>query len=258
MGHEPHSPFRDALPFVPWVKRGPALRDLFEEISPSYDRLNHWLSAGLDQWWRKWAARELVECPPGPRLDVASGTGDLAAALQDVARGVVVRMDLSAALLRSGERKLLQRAEREARRGRSGEARSPGVVCEMDRLPFRDGSFAALAQGFALRHCRGFESFFGELFRVVAPGGRISLLDMRVPSRGLGSGVYRFYFLHVLPGLAALLGGRKEAYRMMVDSVLSLPQEESLIGLLVRAGFVEVRSREGLLGAVALLTALRP
>jgi demethylmenaquinone methyltransferase/2-methoxy-6-polyprenyl-1,4-benzoquinol methylase len=128
----------------------------------------------------------------------------------------------------------------------------------MDRLPFRDASLAAAAQGFALRHCREFEGFFGELFRALAPGGRISLLDMRYPPRGIASGVYRFYFRRVLPRLASVLGGKRDAYQMMVDSVRSLPPEESLIRLLSDAGFVEVRSRNGFLGAVALLTARRP
>lgn len=242
-----------ALPGRPWRSRRRALRSLFEHIEPRYDGLNRFLSLGLDQGWRRWAATTLATAPPGPWLDLASGTGDLALALQDAVsrarpESLVVRADLSASLLRAGSKKIAAPNRR----------RAPAISCEMDRLPFRDGSVAALAQGFALRHCRDLDGFFLELVRVLRPGGRLALLDMRYPRRGFGAFIYRFYFRRLLPRIAAILGGERAAYEFMVESVRALPDEPELLARLTRAGFAEVESRRGFLGAVCVLIARRP
>lgn len=250
--------YRDAMPGVPWGRRRRALLRLFESIEPRYDRLNRWLSLGLDQVWRRRTASAVEDPSPGPWLDLASGTGDLAVFLRRRLdggglrreRGWLLRTDLSPALLRVGATKL-----RAPRRG-AGVA-APAVACEMDRLPFRAGSFAVIAQGFALRHCRDLPGFFRELHRVVRPGGQILLLDMRYPARGPGTLLYRWYFRGILPRLAGWLGADRDAYRFMVDSVRALPAEEALLGGLRAAGFDAVTSGRGLLGAVHLLRARR-
>lgn len=248
-------PYEPALPGKSWERRLPTLKHLFETIEPRYDGLNRRLSLGLDQGWRRWTARALVGAPPGPWVDVASGTGDLAVSLaQTPGRPVdapLVRLDLSALLLRAGAEKL-------DALGAPSRAPSPGAAGEMDRLPLRDMSVAAVAQGFALRHCRSYAGFFAELHRVLVPGGRLAIIDMRYPRRGAGGALYRFYFARVLPRLAALFGGDRRAYEFMVESVRALPDEPALLALLRAAGFTDVASRPGFLGSVALLTATKP
>lgn len=251
---DPNQVYRDAMPGQPWRQRQRALLSLFESIEPRYDRLNRFLSLGIDQGWRRWAVRSVETTATGPWLDVASGTGDLAAMLEDRLRGEgrqLVRSDLSGFLLGVGRDKLRNRS-----RVRNGG--HPGAAAEMDRLPFAAGSFAAVTQGFALRHCEDYLGFFRELHRILEPGGQVAILDMRYPRDGFGSGLYRFYFGQVLPRVAGWLGADRGAYQFMVDSVVSLPDEEALVRALAEAGFARSESRRGFLGAVHLLVGWKP
>ncbi|MCA9758886.1 MAG: ubiquinone/menaquinone biosynthesis methyltransferase [Candidatus Eisenbacteria bacterium] len=250
---EPDHLYREAMPGQPWAERRKALLTLFESIEPRYDRLNRYLSLGIDQAWRRWAVRSVQVEAPGPWLDVASGTGDLAAFAEDRLRAEgreLVRSDLSGFLLGVGGEKL---------RARDASA-SPhhGAAAEMDRLPFQSASFGAVIQGFALRHCEDYAGFFRELHRILEPGGQVALLDMRYPRDGFGAGFYRLYFGQILPRVAGWLGADRKAYQFMVDSVVSLPQETALVDALVGAGFERVESRRGLLGAVHLLVGWKP
>lgn len=283
---------RQALPGSPWEQRRRELHKIFARIEPHYDRLNRILSLGLDRGWREWTAHSIeVE---GPWLDLASGTGDLAAHLfrrAHLARSkpILIRSDLVPALLPVGFRKLGDAPDDHLARpaGDRGDDRpggagdpdcpgstgdpagqpasrrsaraddSPGLGCEMDLLPFANDSLGAIVQGFALRHCRDYAGFFAELHRVLRPGGQIAILDMRYP-KGPGTGVYRAYFRFVLPRIAMLLGGDRDAYRFLVKSVRSMPEEEVFLAALRDAGFERVESRPGFLGSVRLLLARKP
>jgi demethylmenaquinone methyltransferase/2-methoxy-6-polyprenyl-1,4-benzoquinol methylase len=236
------------LPSAPWRERRDALRDLFETIAPSYDRLNRVLSFGIDEGWRRRAAREaLAPSETGFVLDLASGTGDLAVAIARRAQGVaVVRLDLSDALLRKGGSKMpIGRAD-------------PGLVAEMERLPLRDGSCAAVTMGFALRHVESLEALLRACARVLCPGGTLAFVDMAIPDRGFWGIVYRFYFRRCLPRLAALFGGEREAYELMVRSVESFPGWEALERAAQAAGLGSGRRIPLTGGAACLFLARKP
>jgi len=247
---EPHDPaaWEEMLPTSSWVRRRAALRDLFESIAPTYDRLNHWLSLGLDQRWRDRAARLAVgENGDGVVLDLASGTGDQVVALQGRSPGLrVIRLDLSDRLLRRAEKKL--------RRG----SIAPALVAEMERLPLRPGSFDAITMAYALRHVASLDRLMASCAEALRPGGIVSFVDMSLPESGPWGGIYRLYFRHLLPRFASLLGGPRPAYELMVRSVESFPGWDRLAEAARSAGLAEIRIERLTGGAAEIFTATKP
>jgi demethylmenaquinone methyltransferase / 2-methoxy-6-polyprenyl-1,4-benzoquinol methylase len=240
--------WEEMLPSAAWPRRREALRELFEAIAPTYDRLNHWMSFGIDRRWRARAAREAVSGRDAAVvLDLASGTGDQASALQRCSRGVhLVRLDLSGALLRRGEEKL-----------RPGSS-APALVGEMERLPLRPETFDAVTMAFALRHVESLERLMEACARILRPGGIVSFVDMSIPERGVWGALYRFYFRQVLPRFAALLGGPRPAYELMVRSVESFPGWDRLDAAAREAGFRQTRVIRLTGGAASIFVARRP
>ncbi|MBM3287710.1 MAG: methyltransferase domain-containing protein [Candidatus Eisenbacteria bacterium] len=255
--------WREILPSGPWARRKAALRVLFEEIAPDYDRLNHLLSFGLDRRWRARAAREAIgEDEPGTVLDLASGTGDQASALiKRSSRIRLLRVDISLPLLARATEKL--RGERRGSDGVSApeqEALFPSgipVVAEMESLPLRPGSCKAITMAFALRHVESLDRLLAVSAEALEPGGRLAFVDMSLPASGAWAAFYRFYFVRCLPRIARLFGGEKEAYDLMVRSVLAFPGWEALEGAARGAGLREVRTIALTGGAARILTARR-
>jgi demethylmenaquinone methyltransferase/2-methoxy-6-polyprenyl-1,4-benzoquinol methylase len=244
----PDRRWQDILPPAPWGQRRRALRSIFEAIAPSYDRLNRLLSLGLDARWRTRAALEAVGPDEhGALLDLASGTGELASALcRRAPAAMVLRLDLSGSLLLQGARKLHPTSI------------GPPLVAEMESLPLRAGSCSAVTMGFALRHVRSLEGLLQACASILCPGGRVAFVDMALPDRGLWSRLYGFYFRRCLPRAAAVLGGRREAYELMVRSVERFDGWHTLSTAALRAGFVEPRTISLSGGAAAVFVARLP
>ena len=194
-----------------------AVRDMFDAIAPKYDRLNRIISFRLDVRWRRRAVRDLALPAGGTVLDLASGTGDLCIDLRDAGLRPI-SMDLSFGMLSAD---------------RSG---SPRVQTDILRLPVPDGAVDGVMCGFALRNLVDLPTFFGELGRVVRPGGRISLLDVSVPKNRLvrwGNGIY---FGKIVPKIGAALSDGP-AYAYLPKSVAYLPSPDVMLEALRAAGF---------------------
>lgn len=247
MPAEDQRKWEQMLPSASWSNRRRSLKSLFETIAPTYDRLNHLLSLGLDQRWRDRTAREAAG--PGELgniLDLASGTGDLAVSIARRApRARVLRLDLSASLLRRADPKLARLDS------------APSIVAEMERLPLRSGSCVAVTMGYALRHVESLDALMDACASVLAPGGRVAFVDMALPERGFWGHLYRFYFRSCLPRIAALFGGDRQAYDLMVRSVESFPGWEELAAAAARSGFSEVRNLRLTGGAARVFLARR-
>ena len=215
------------------------VREMFERIAPRYDRMNRLVSLGLDQRWRR-AALAAIGVGPGDRvLDLACGTGDLAALARE--RGArVVALDCAREMLRAARRRELG-----------------GLVrADAERLPLRDGCASAATCGFALRNFTEPDAVLRECARVLAPEGRLALVEVGVPAGALARAGHRVWFERVVPLLGGLLSDG-EAYRYLPRSVAYLPTEPALRAVLQICGFAEVRRVPFLFGAAQLYTAVR-
>ena len=213
------------------------VRSMFDTIAPRYDLVNRVMTFGLDVRWRRRACRALG-LPAGSRvLDVACGTGDF---LRELRRqGMApVGVDLSWGMLAANT---------------SGE---PLVQADATQLPVASGSVAGVTCGYALRNLTDLGSVLAELARVLAPGGRISLLEVSEPTWAPLRLGHRLWFTRAVPLIGAVLSDA-EAYRYLPRSVAYLPDEGTLRSLLVSVGFSGVNRRSLLGGAIQLVTATR-
>ncbi len=214
------------------------VRTMFDRIAPVYDVMNRVMTAGLDQRWRRITAAAVVE-KGNKVLDACCGTGDLAVA--DVrAGGTVTGLDFSP--------RMLERARK----------KSDAVTWlegDLLALPFEDGSFDASTVGFGVRNVVDLERGLGELARVLAPGGRVGILEITQP-RGVLAPFYRVWFDRIVPLLGKVLKGGA-AYSYLPASVRRFPGPDELASLLERAGFGGVEYRTFAGGIVALHTGTR-
>jgi demethylmenaquinone methyltransferase/2-methoxy-6-polyprenyl-1,4-benzoquinol methylase len=224
----------------PLDKSAKVVSSMFARIAGRYDLANHVLSGNLDRAWRRRAADSL-NGTARTVLDLATGTGDLAAALRAPGRrvfGADFCLDMLAV----------------ARAKTRAEGRWSGA--DALALPFPDGSFDAVTIGFGLRNFDDLEAGLREIRRVLTPGGRLVILEFSRP-RGIVGGCYRLYCRRVLPAIGGLLSGEAQAYRYLERSVGEWPGVEALSERLRGAGFTAVSGRAMTFGIVALHQATR-
>jgi demethylmenaquinone methyltransferase / 2-methoxy-6-polyprenyl-1,4-benzoquinol methylase len=210
------------------------VRTMFDRIAPVYDLMNRVMTMGLDGRWRRLAARAAVR--PGDRvLDACCGTGDLALAAAREG-GDVTGLDFSERML-----------ERARRKGPELE----WVRGDLLELPFPDGSFDAATVGFGVRNVESLERALDELRRVLAPGGRLAILEITVP-RGPLRIFYRLWFYRLVPLLVGRILRGGAAYSYLPASVRRFPGPEELAETMRAAGFEGVRFRRLAGGIVAL------
>jgi demethylmenaquinone methyltransferase/2-methoxy-6-polyprenyl-1,4-benzoquinol methylase len=223
-------------------ERGRQVRRIFSEIAPRYDFLNHVLSLNIDRRWRRQAVDRLGKTlPEGLYLDACAGTFDLTLELvrRPGFRGLAVASDFAFPMLAEGRSKL---------------AGVPVVPLCADslQLPFRDGVFQGALIAFGLRNLASVERGLAELRRVLAPGGRLVVLEFTVPPNPLLRGAYLLYFNRVLPVVGRLVSGHKWAYTYLPESVKEFPGPEELQRRVGEAGFREA-GFELLSGGIAAL-----
>jgi demethylmenaquinone methyltransferase/2-methoxy-6-polyprenyl-1,4-benzoquinol methylase len=203
------------------------VRAMFDRIAGFYDVMNTVMTAGMHHRWRSRAV-ELAAVGPGSRvLDVATGTGDLAAALVEVVMpgGAVVGCDFSEAMLALARAKVPQ---------------ATFDYADALELPYANNEFDAATVGFGARNFADLERGIGELARVVMPGGRVVVLEITQPVREPLASFYRGWFDAVVPALGRVAGD-SAAYRYLPSSVRRFPSPAELAAVMERRGLGQIR-----------------
>jgi demethylmenaquinone methyltransferase/2-methoxy-6-polyprenyl-1,4-benzoquinol methylase len=233
------------------------VRDMFTQIAPRYDLLNHLLSFELDRRWRARAAkclRPILQRPDALVLDLCCGTGDLALALRNAGEARILGADFAHTML------VRARMKSQVAPGYSTlPPRSPIPFFEADalRLPFADASFDLVTSAFGFRNLANYEAGLREVYRVLKPGGATAILEFAEPPRGFPGDLYRWYFTRVLPRIGWLISGHQSAYTYLPKSVARFFRPPELAALMRSVGYNSVDFREWTMHTVALHTAIR-
>lgn len=226
---------------MPELDKSPAaVASMFARIAPRYDALNHLLSFNRDRRWRARAAR-LVDGSRRRVLDLATGTGDLAAALSRPGR-TVVGADFCLDMLARARRK---------------ESPNPLSAGDALALPFPPESFDAVTIAFGVRNFADLGAGLAEMKRVLRPGGLLLILEFSQPTGPAGA-AYRMYADRVLPRVGGFFSGSPEAYRYLHRSTRAWPGREALADVLRASGFEDVEARPMTFGVVAIHTGRKP
>ncbi len=216
-------------------KSGQNVRDMFAQIAPRYDLMNHVLSLGIDIRWRRRVLKQLRLERDLPILDCCTGTGDLALMLAAAVQGrvPVVGSDFCAPML---ERARAKHAKHH------GQLPVEFIEADSQYLPFDDGAFQAVTVAFGLRNVQDTDRGIREMLRVCAAGGQVAVLEFSQPTLPGFKQIYQAYFKHVLPRVGQFFAKNdKSAYEYLPNSVVEFPSGEALATRMRTAGLKNVQ-----------------
>ena len=219
------------------------VKQIFSEIAPRYDLLNHLLSLNIDSIWRRKAIAQLgvSRNPAGNYLDLCAGTLDVSAALASMVgfRGSIVAADFAEPMLRAGRNKI-------------GGRQIDPVTADALSLPLRSSSIAGAIVAFGIRNVAGLDDGLAEVQRVLEPGGRFVILEFSTPRSSIINAGYQLYFNKILPAIGGLISGHRTAYKYLPRSVANFPAEPELARRMQKAGFANVTWSSLSLGIAAI------
>jgi demethylmenaquinone methyltransferase/2-methoxy-6-polyprenyl-1,4-benzoquinol methylase len=221
--------------------RASRIQSMFSRIATRYDLMNRLMTFGRDQAWRVLAARELQLPTHGLCFDLATGTGDFASAVREVyPTARVVGMDFALTMMQVAQQKL------------RGEDRISFASGDAHVLPFVDGQFDGLTNGFLLRNVVDLPRALGEMKRIVKKGGRVVCLEITHPQTPIFRQLFQIYFYRFVPLLGGIVAGDLNAYTYLPNSLTLFPAAEPLRALMLQVGYRYVYYRLLMLGTMAI------
>ncbi len=230
---------------VPAAEKAKRVRAVFDSVADKYDLMNDLMSAGVHRLWKRYTLSQTGLRPGQAALDVAGGTGDIAAGMakQVGASGLVVLSDINAAMLEVGRNRLLDR-------GLLHNVRFS--LANAECLPFEDESFDCVTIAFGLRNVTDKPAALASMRRVLRPGGRLLVLEFSKPVVPGLKPVYDVYSFSVLPWLGKRIAGDADSYQYLAESIRRFPDQETLCGMMREAGLEDCRHHNLSGGIVAL------
>ena len=212
--------------------KGEQVEQMFDNIAPTYDVLNHRLSGDIDKRWRRKAIAQLAPFRPQKLLDIATGTGDFALlAARMLQPQQLIGADISEGMMAVGRQKVQRQGLEKIISFRREDCM---------QLSFADGSFDAVTAAFGIRNFKDLDTCLRELHRVLRPGGHLSIVELSAPVRPPMSWFFKIYSHTLLPLYARIVSKDKSAYRYLISSIEAFPQGEEMTEILRKAGFEEV------------------
>ena len=220
------------LPYGNEGDKAEQVEDMFNDLAPTYDTLNHRLSWNIDKWWRKKAIRQLTTTKPQTILDIATGTGDLAILAAKMLRPKqITAIDIAEGMMEIGRRKV-------AKEGLDNVISFKREDCMA--LSFNDESFDAIITSFGIRNFADLDKGFAEMYRVLKKGGNLCMLELSHPVSFPMKQLYKIYAHTIMPFYGWLVSRNRSGYVYLRDTIEAFPQGEEMTRSLQRIGFSEV------------------
>ena len=210
-------------------EKGKLVEEMFDNIAPTYDTLNHRLSWDIDKGWRKKAIRQLLPFQPKTILDIATGTGDFAIlSAKELRPQRMIGIDISEGMMKIGQKKV------------EAEGLQHIVSFKKDdctHLSFADNSFDAVTAAFGIRNFQNLDQGLSEMYRVLKPNGHLSIVELTTPVSFPMKQLFKLYSHTILPVYGKLISKDTSAYSYLTKTIEAFPQGEVMLDILRKAGF---------------------
>lgn len=220
--------------------KGPGVQKMFDDIAGRYDLMNRVMTLGQDQKWRRFVVSSAGEIGAGATLDLATGTGDIAALMEEThPEAKVLGADFSLNMLKEAQRRFTGR-------------KISWQACDANSLPFASNSFDAVTFGYLLRNVDDALRVLTEVHRVLRPGGRVVCLDTTPPEKNILYPFVRFYFRFGIPILGKMIADDEAAYAYLTGSTMDFYSAGELAELFSAAGFTGVGFKKFMFGTIGV------
>lgn len=217
---------------------------MFNDIAPKYDFLNHFLSLGIDRYWRRLVIAELNRSKPVNILDVATGTADLAILeAKKLKNSKIAGIDIASTMLSIGQKKVI-------RQGLTSQISLQ--YADGQNLPFDNDYFDATSIAFGLRNFENPARGIHEMFRVLKPGGKALILEFSTSRNRFFGFLFDFYFGKMLPAIGKWVSGHSRAYTYLPESVKEFNQKYNLTEVMRTEGFSDIKAKTLTFGVATL------
>jgi demethylmenaquinone methyltransferase/2-methoxy-6-polyprenyl-1,4-benzoquinol methylase len=231
------------------VAKKEQVADMFNNISKTYDFLNHFMSLGIDIIWRKKAINQLKKDQPKLILDVATGTGDFAfEALKILKPEKIIGVDISRGMLDVADQKIIKRGLSDRFEVRLGDS---------EKLLFEANSFDAVTVAYGVRNFENLEAGLADIHRVLRSGGKAVILEFSKPKVFPIKQLYNFYFNYITPGIGKIFSKDARAYSYLPESVAAFPDGAAFISLMDKVGFTNTKQKPLAFGICSIYTGIK-
>ena len=236
-------------PYTQQGDKASQVEQMFDNIAPAYDKLNHRLSWNIDRGWRRKAIKALEPYQPQTMLDIATGTGDFAIlAAQMLKPQTLVGADISEGMMAVGRQKVKQL-------GLSDIIKFQKEDCLA--LSYPDDTFDAVTAAFGIRNFQNLDQGLSEMCRVLKKGGHLSIAELTTPVSFPMKQLFSLYSHTVLPIYGRLISHDRSAYSYLTATIEAFPQGEEMMNILKRAGFAQTSFRRLSFGICTLYFATK-